>query len=166
MIIDPTADQPPTRRHELLPSNPTPSSPRKRKAKGTPSAASASSTGFDTDQSLEDTAVAQDREEPPLATPERSDPSLTEDEDDNDNDDEPKRNSALRAQDSSKPILQGLTSDPNANPAASPPPRRELPFLRPQASHHSPITSAASAKAEQASGNNGDDGDETSDDEL
>lgn len=165
-MIIPTADQPATKRHALLHRNPTSSSPRKRKAKGTPSAASASSTGFDTDQSLEDATVAQEREEPPLATPERSGPSVTEDEDDNDDDDETKRNSALRAQDSSKVISQGPTSNPNAKPAASPPPRRDLPFSRPQASHHSPSTSATSAKAGQASGNNGDDGDETSDDEL
>lgn len=165
-MIVPTADQPPTKRHESLHRNPTPSIPRKRKAKGSPSVASASPTGFDTDQSLEDAAVAQEREEPALATPERSDPSATEDEDGNDDDDEPNRNSALRGQDSTKPIPQGPTSNPNAKPAASPPPRRELPFPRAQTSHYVPSTSAASAKTGSAGGNKDEDGDETSDDEL
>lgn len=166
-MIIPTADQPPTKRHALLPRNPTPSGPRKRKAEGTFPAASASSTGSETDQSLEDAAVAQEREELPLATPERSDLSATEDEDDDDDDDdEPNRISVLQVQDSTKPTSQGPTSNPNAKAAASPPPRRALPFSRSQESHHAPSTSTASAKAEQAGRNNGDDGDETSDDEL
>ena len=163
MIVT-TADQSPSKRHELLPTNPTPLNPRKRKARGTSSAASASSTGFDSDQVLEEATVAHEREEPPLATPERSDPSMTEDEDDDD--DEASRNPVLQTQNSTNPTSQGVTSNRNAKPAASPPPRRELPFSRPQASLHAASASTSPAKADQASENNDGDGDETSDDEL
>lgn len=159
-----TTDLPPTTHHELLPPNPTPLPPRKRKARGTSSAASASSTGSDSDNILEEATVAHEREEPPLATPERSDLSMTEDEDEVD--DEPSRNPAVQTRNSTNSTSLGATSNRNAKPAASPPPRRELPFSRPQASRHAASASTSPAKADQASGNNDEDGDETSDDEL
>ena len=162
-MITLAADHAPTRHHEMLPKKPTVSTPRKRKAKGTLSAASASSTGSGSDQSSEEMAVAQEQDENSLATPGHSDPSATEDE--GDDDDEPTKDSIPQAHDLSKSASQAQKLNPSNKPAASPPPRRELPFTRPQASRQAPSASTASTKVDQVNGSNNDD-DETSDDEL
>ncbi len=111
----------------------------------------------------------QEREDPPLVTPERSDPSATEDEDeDDDNDDERKVESISNVQDMKD---APTASQPKQKPAQSPPPRRDLPFARRAQSTQNPSAAASAARAKtnpQATKNNtdGDDDDETSDDEL
>lgn len=162
MMIVSAADLAPTKRNQLTTGHAAASSPRKRKAKGALSAASASSTASDSDQSLEEAILAQEHEEPPLATPERSDSSVTEDEEDGD---EPTRDSVQQAKNLNKPALPKQTPNHSIKPAASPPPRRELPFTRPQASRHPPSASTAPAEADHASGND-EKAEETSDDEL
>lgn len=171
LMIVSVADQTQTRRHELLPRNPAASTSKKRKAKDNPPAASASPTASDSDQSLGEAAAVQEREDPPLATPERSDLSATEDEDEDDHNHNekdsrdsvpPSPNKATTAS------SQGHRSEPSKNPTAhaqSPPPRRDLPFAHQQSASHVSEASVAPATADQTSKMDDDD-DETSDDEL
>lgn len=115
-------------------------------------------------------------EQAEVVTPERSDPSATEDEDDDDLDSAPVFSQPVEKDPVAKSRDEASAKVPARRP--TPPPRRELPFAAP--THQPAVNEETMAKKpEPASesqgtnntsgtvdGNDGDDDDETSDDEL
>lgn len=159
------------------PRSPAASRSTKRKARGTrpTTTASVSSSDDEEEEGFEKMSVDGEHEKAQASTPERYDPSVTEDEDDSDDD-------LDSAPIFSQPVEKGsVPNSPDETSAylparrPTPPPRRELPFKapprQPAVKEESMAKKTEPASRSQATNNtsampDGDDDEETSDDEL
>lgn len=158
-------------RESPIPRIPASSRSTKRKAKGDPTTDVASASSTDEEATSDKMSLDEEHARPQMVTPDRSDPSATDDETDDDLDSVPVSQPVKN-----EPRESASITSPAKKPARalSPPPRRELPF----ASNRQPAAvdgaseksqSAASQqiqKSQAESGEIDDDDEETSDDEL